>query len=315
MTSSIVFFDVDPQDQPRVRSQFPEVIFHEAGLQGDALVSACGDADVLSTFITTSFPREVLSKLPHLKLLCTRSVGYDHIDMAYCREKGIIVTNVPDYGSHVIAEHVFALLLSTLRHIVTGTQRVREGIFDYRGLRGMALRDKTLGVVGTGKIGKRVVEIAHGFGMRILAQDVYPNAEIVEKYGVTYVDREKLYAESDIITLHAPALPETRHMINAEAVAQMKDGVILVNTARGSLIDSKALLDALNRGKVAYALLDVLEHESTVAEDKELVHHPRVVTTPHIAFYADDSVRTMYDDCFESVTQWKRGEKPAHTVS
>lgn len=313
--SSIVFFDVDPQDESRVRSRFPEAVFHPAGLTGDALVSACGDAEILSTFITTSFPRQVLEKLPNLKLLCTRSVGFDHVDMAYCREKGIVVTNVPDYGSHVIAEHVFALLLSTLRHIVTGTQRVREGLFDYRGLRGMALRDKTLGVVGTGKIGRKVVEIAHGFGMRILAQDVYQNAEIVEKYGATYVDREKLYAESDIITLHAPALPDTRHMINAQAIAQMKDGVILVNTARGSLIDSAALLEALNSGKVAYALLDVLENESSVAADKDLVHHPRVVTTPHIAFYADDSVRTMYEDCFESVAQWQKGEKPAHTVS
>jgi D-lactate dehydrogenase len=313
--SSIIFFDVDPQDESRVRSRFPEAVFYPADLTGDALVSACGDAEIISTFITTSFPREVLEKLPNLKLLCTRSVGFDHVDMAYCREKGIVVTNVPDYGSHVIAEHVFALLLSTLRHIVTGTQRVREGLFDYRGLRGMALRDKTLGVVGTGKIGRKVVEIAHGFGMRILAQDVYQNAEIVEKYGATYVDREKLYAESDIITLHAPALPDTRHMINAQAIAQMKDGVILVNTARGSLIDSAALLEALNSGKVANALLDVLEHESSVAADKDLVHHPRVVTTPHIAFYADDSVRTMYEDCFESVAQWQKGEKPAHTVS
>jgi D-lactate dehydrogenase len=215
----------------------------------------------------------------------------------------------------VIAEHVFALLLSTLRHITLGSERVRQGIFEYRGLRGMALRDKTLGVVGTGKIGKRVVEIAHGFGMRILASDVYQNAEIVEKYGVQYVERNVLLAESDIITLHAPALPETRHMIDAKAIGMMKDGVILVNTARGSLIDSTALLEGLKSGKVASALLDVLEHESSVAADKELVHHPHVVTTPHIAFYADDSVRTMYADCFESIAQWKRGEKPAHTVA
>lgn len=312
---SPVFFDVDPQDEARVRAVFPDAVFHPAGLQGDALVSACGGAEVISTFITTAFPKGVLEKLPNLKLLCTRSVGYDHVDIAYCRERGIVVCNVPDYGSHVIAEHVFALLLSTLRHIVTGHQRVKDGVFEYRGLRGMALRDKTLGVVGTGKIGRRVVEIAHGFGMRILAQDVYQQADLIEKYGITYVERDVLFAESDIITLHAPALPATKHMINAESIATMKDGVILVNTARGSLIDSHALLAALNSGKIAMALLDVLENESSVAADKELVNHPHVVTTPHIAFYADDSVRTMYADCFESIAQWRKGEKPAHTVS
>jgi D-lactate dehydrogenase len=314
MSYSIVFFDVDPKDQPRVLQHFPEVVFHPATLTPQEIVEACKDAEVISTFITTPFPKAVLEQLPKLKLLCTRSVGYDHIDLTYCTERGIVVCNVPDYGSHVIAEHVFALLLSTLRHIVIGTQRVREGVFDYHGLRGMALRDKTLGIIGTGKIGCKVAEIAHGFGMRILAQDIYVRPELVEKYGVQYVERPELYEKSDIITLHAPALPATKHMINAETIAQMKDGVIIVNTARGSLIDSKALLSALEAGKVTYALLDVLEHESSVEHDKALVHHPHVVTTPHIAFYADDSIRTMYTDSIESIQQWKRGEKPTHVV-
>ena len=312
--SSLAFFDVDPRDQPRVHEHFPEASFQPATLAPADIVNACKDAEVISTFITTPFPRAVLEQLPNLKLLCTRSVGYDHIDVPYCTERGIIVCNVPDYGSHVIAEHVFALLLSTLRHIVIGHQRVRDGIFEYHGLRGMALRDKTLGIVGTGKIGCKVAEIAHGFGMRILAQDIYQRPELVEKYGVQYVERPELYEKSDIITLHAPALPATKHMINAQTIAQMKDGVIIVNTARGSLIDSHALVQALSSSKVAYALLDVLENESNVAIDKELVNHPHVVTTPHIAFYADDSIRTMYTDCIESIEQWKRGEKPVHTV-
>jgi D-lactate dehydrogenase len=308
------FFDVDERDHTRVTAYFPDTVFHPADLDAGAIVAACNDAEVISTFITTKFPRAVLEQLPALKLLCTRSVGFDHIDLEYCKEKGITVCNVPDYGSHVIAEHVFALLLGTLRHIVIGSQRVREGNFDYRGLRGMALRDKTLGIIGTGKIGCKVAEIAHGFGMRIIAQDIYQRPELVEKYGVNYVERETLYAESDIITLHAPALPATKHMVNGQAIAQMKDGVILVNTARGSLIDSHALYAALQSGKVAYALLDVLENESSVEIDKELIHHPHVITTPHIAFYADDSIRTMYADCIESIQQWQRGEKPAHTV-
>jgi phosphoglycerate dehydrogenase-like enzyme len=135
------------------------------------------------------------------------------------------------------------------------------------------------------------------------------------KFGVTYVEREQLFRESDIISLHAPSLPQTKGMINAEAVAQMKDGVIIVNTARGSLIDSQALLDGLESGKVAWALLDVLENESLGGEvDKALTRHPRVITTPHIAFYADDSVRTMYVDCLESIRTWLNGERPLHVV-
>lgn len=309
-----IFFDTDAEDMPLVRSKFPDAIFLPADASAEQIVQTCKDAEVISTFITTKFPKDILSQLPNLKILCTRSVGYDHIDLAYCAERGIAVCNVPDYGSHVIAEHAFALLLSTLRHIQEGNRRVTSGVFDYRGLRGMTLQGKTIGILGTGKIGRKVAEIAHGFGMNIIAFDVYQVPEIVEKFGVKYVTLDETLAQSDILSLHVPALPSTIGMINKDSIAKMKDGVIIVNTARGSLINSKDLLDALNAGKVKHALLDVLEHESTVAEDSLLVKHPKVVTTPHIAFYADDSVRNMYNDCFESVAQWQKGEKPAHTV-
>lgn len=309
-----VFFDTDAEDMPLVLSKFPDAVFLPADASPEKIAETCRDAEVISTFITTKFPKEILSRLPNLKILCTRSVGYDHIDLAYCAERGIAVCNVPDYGSHVIAEHAFALLLSTLRHIQEGNRRVTSGVFDYRGLRGMTLQGKTLGIIGTGKIGKKVAEIAHGFGMVILAFDVYQDAGIVEKFGVKYVMQDELYAQSDIISLHAPALPSTKGMINAKALAAMKDGVVIVNTARGALINSKDLIAALDSGKVKHALLDVLEHESSMEEDGALVKHPKVITTPHIAFYADDSMRNMYNDCFESLEQWQKGEKPAHTV-
>lgn len=313
MSSSVVFFDVDAQDQPLVLAHVPGATFFPPALRGEELIAACKDAEIISTFITTPFSREVLLALPHLRLLCTRSVGFDHIDLDTCRERGVIVCNVPDYGSHVIAEHVFALLLSTIRHITEGNRRVAAGIFDYHGLRGMALQGKTLGIVGTGKIGRKVAQIAKGFDMRILAFDVCRVLEL-EQAGVTYVEMSQLLAESDVLSLHVPSLPSTKGMINRSTLAQMKDGVILVNTARGSLIEDTALLEALDAGKVRYALLDVLEHEANVQEDVRLVQHPHVVTTPHIAFYADDSVRTMYMDCFESIAQWRRGEKPTHVV-
>lgn len=311
---SIVFLGVDHEDASSVTSRYPDATLLPASLSGDELVSACAGAAVISTFISTRFDKSVLERLPELKLICTRSVGYDHIDIDYCAEKGITVCHVPDYGSHVIAEHVFALLLSTVRHIPEGNRRVREGVFDYHGLRGMALQGKTIGIVGTGRIGRKVVKIAHGFGMRILAVDVFKVQELVDEFGLEYVELPQLLAESDVITLHAPSLPDTMHMINEKTIAQMKKGVVLVNTARGSLIDTHALVKGLDDGTIRCALLDVLEHEANVKEDTRLVHHPKVITTPHIAFYADDSMRTMYQDCFTSIDEWLAGNTPSHTV-
>lgn len=314
MTRSMIFLDAEEQDRQLVLEHFPEAMFVDAGLRDEKLVEACKNSEIISTFINTPFPRQVIEKLPRLKLLCTRSVGYDHIDIDACREKGITVCNVPDYGSHVIAEHVFALLLSTLRHIRAGEDRVESGTFDYHGLRGMALKGKTLGILGTGKIGRKVAKIAHGYEMRILAADQCRTIELETELGVQYVSFEELLKQSDILTLHVPATKETEHLLDEKAFSTMKDGVVLVNTARGSLIDSKALLKALSSGKVSYALLDVLEHEQNFQENETLIKHPKVVTTPHIAFYADDSMRSMYLDSIQSIEQWIAGREPEHVV-
>ena len=314
MSDHILFLDTEPADRPRVQARFPDASFADTSSDEDVLVRHCRDATIISTFITTRFSRQVIEQLPLLTLLCTRSVGFDHIDMNACHEQGITVCNVPDYGSHVIAEHVFALLLSTMRHISVADRRVESGTFDYRGLKGMALMGKTIGIVGTGHIGRSTARIAHGFQMRILAVDVCKTIELEQDYGVQYVDYDRLFAESDIISLHVPALPSTKHLINAQRISSMKRGVVLINTARGSLIDTAALLEGLNSGQVAYALLDVLEHETNVIHDRDLVDHPQVVLTPHIAFYTDTSVQKMYDECFQSIDQWLAGEEPTHLV-
>jgi D-lactate dehydrogenase len=313
MPSVIAFLDVDTEDQSLVKQRFPDALV--AGhLSEDDVAAQCADAEIISGFITTPFSRALIGKLPKLKLVCTRSVGFDHIDLDACKERKIVVSNVPDYGSHVIAEHVFALLLSTLRHIPEAQKRMEEGHFDYHGLRGISLRGKTIGIVGTGKIGRRAAQIAHGFGMRILATDHCRTLELVDLLGVQYVELPELLAGSDIITLHMPSTPETEHVINADAFAKMKQGVILVNTARGSLIDSHALAAAVKSGKVAYALLDVLEHEKNLIEDTELEHNDRIIITPHIAFYADDSMHNMYLDTFQTIEQWLSGKAPEHVV-
>ena len=311
--SSVVFLDLEEQDRILVRAQLPDAVFLSCRKAEDIILQ-CADAEAISTFITTPFPRDVLSKLPKLRLLSTRSVGYDHIDADACKERGVLLCNVPDYGSHVIAEHVFALLLSTLRHIREGEDRVESGTFDYHGLRGISMKGKTIGILGTGKIGRRVARIAHGFDMTILATDQCRTLELESLYGVRYVALPELLASSDILTLHIPALPGTEHFLDSKAFASMKDGSVLVNTARGSLIDSKALLSALDSGKVSHALLDVLEHEQNFEENKKLIRHPRVVATPHIAFYADDSMKNMCTDSVQSILQWKSGKKPDHVV-
>lgn len=310
--SDIVFLQVDREDQESVSARFPDAsIISDIP---DDIGEVCKNAVVVSSFIGIDWNAELLSRLPHLQLLCTRSVGVNHIDLDYCNKKGISVCHVPDYGSHVIAEHVFALLLSTLRHIPEADRKVESGEFDYHGLRGVSLRGKTIGIVGTGKIGRKAAQIAAGFGMNIVAVDKCRTIELEDLLHVRYMELDQLLQESDIITLHLPALEETHHMINAHAFSLMKDDVVLVNTARGELIDSGALLDALNIGKVQYALLDVLEHEHNFEENKELISHKSVVTTPHIAFYAEESMRNMYDDCFDSIDEYQSGKEPTHIV-
>lgn len=312
---NILFLEVDPQDEAVIRQDFPDAEIRSDALEGEALLEAAQGKKVISCFIYTRFTADILKALPDLKLLCTRSVGFNHIDLDACAALGIDVCNVPDYGSHVIAEHVFALLLTALRHITEAGTQVREGDFDYHGLRGMALMGKTLGIVGTGKIGASVAKIAHGFGMKILAVDKCRVLTLESAFGLRYTDMDTLLSDSDVITLHVPALPDTIHMINTDTIDGMKNGVIIVNTARGELIDSGALLTGLQSGKIARALLDVLEHEKDFVWNKKLISHPNVTVTPHIAFYADDSMKRMATDSLQSIHDWKEGKTLQHRVA
>ena len=312
--SLIVFLEVDKEDEARIKENLPDALIINENIEADGVIEQCKDAEILSCFIYSQIQKDKLDKMPKLKLIATRSVGFNHIDLDECAKRKITVCNVPDYGSHVIAEHVFALLLGTLRHIHEGDKRVESGDFDYKGLRGFSLRGKTIGVVGTGKIGAHVCRVAHGFGMKVLAVDRCRTLELEELFGVKYVEIEELNAQSDIISLHLPLLDSTKHIIDKEEFEKMKDGVILVNTARGGLVNTDALVEALESGKVSNALLDVLENEKDYEENKELIEHPNAITTPHIAFYADESMKNMYEDCFESIEQFKAGKEPEHVL-
>jgi D-lactate dehydrogenase len=276
--------------------------------------------EILMPFIHPHVGRTEIDKMPQLKLIATRSTGYDHINLAYATERGIVVANVPGYGETAVAEHTFALMLTLSRKIHLATTRTQQGDYSLEGLRGIDLYGKTLGVVGAGAIGLHVIRIAKGFGMNVIAYDVQRNRLLAEVLGFRYAGLDELFASSDIITLHAPALPSTHHMINRETLSTMKRGALLINTARGTLIDTQALAWALDNGILAGAGLDALEGEEFLQHEEELLSTPgtedklkilvhnrllqrrsNVVITPHIAFNSEEALRRILDTTIENV--------------
>jgi D-lactate dehydrogenase len=315
-TKNIYFIEVETEDTEKIKKAFPQAKIINKTLSEKEIISQCQEAEILCVFIYSRLSKKVLKHLLNLKLIATRSVGYDHIDLRAALERNIKVCNVPDYGSHVIAEHVFALLLSGIRKIGQGEDKVRkENDFNFHGLRGIALKGKTLGVVGTGKIGKNVARIASlGFLMDVVAFDAFPDKDTARENHFSYVSLEKLWQKSDIISLHCPLTPKTKHLINKKAISKMKNGVILINTSRGGVVDTKALIAGLKNKKISHALLDVLEHEKNIKENKKLLNSPGVIITPHIAFYADDSMKKMYNESFASINRFIKNKKLIHQV-
>jgi len=306
----IVFFEVDFGDQEKIKKNFPQAKIENKVLTEEKIIKKYQQAEILCPFIYTQLSAKVIEALPQLKMIVTRSVGFDHIDVSAAHQRGIIVCNVPDYGSHVIAEHVFALLLSSVRHIREGDERVEQNKYDFHGLKGIALHGKTLGIIGTGKIGLDVARIASlGFLMRVIAFDPYQNQEEALKNHFHYVSLKELYCQSDVISLHVPLLPSTKHLINKKTISQMKDGVIIINTARGGIIKEKDLIQAVKKGKIALANLDVLENEKDLSLERELIDLPQIITTPHIAFYADDSIGKMYIEAISSIKAFIENKK------
>ena len=297
----ILIFDTDAT----VREVFTrelgehELIFVEASVNHADLAANAGAA-VVSVFVSSRLTREDMQTLPNLKAVVARSSGIDHIDGDYLKEKGITLYSVPRYGAQTVAEYTFALLLALTRRLPESFAQAQADVFEKKPrLEGDDVFGKTIGVIGTGAIGANVVARSTAFGMQILMHDLYPN-KALESDTARYVPLEELYAKSHIITLHAPSTPETYHLLNAAAFAQMKGGVVVVNTARGELVDTKALLDALRSGKVSRAALDVLEGERELQQGsgneinraliEEFVHGSRrVIYTPHVAFFTREA--------------------------
>lgn len=274
---------------------------------GEEIVAAAKGADVLC--MRDQFgqvTKDVFERLPDLKLVVTRSVGYDHIDLAEAARREIPVCHIPDYGAHMIAEQAFGLLLAVARNIVRGNERYKvDHRFSDQGFQGIELFGKKIGVIGTGRIGMHCVQIAKGFGMQVVAHDLYVNERAAEDLGFKYLPLEQLLAESDFVSLHVTLSETTQHLINAERLAQMKKGAILVNTARGAVVDTKALIDALRSGHLAGAGLDVLEDERDVYHDFGDLN---VVVTPHLGWYTDGAVNRILMITFDILTAFNQGE-------
>ena len=255
------------------------------------------------------------------------AVGFNNVDLEACRQHGISVARVPSYSPYAVADHSVALMLMLNRRLHQAYSRNRSGYFVLDGLTGFDMRGKTAGVVGTGKIGQCTIDILLGFGCRVLAFDKYPNEALAARENVQYVDAEQVMAESDIITLHVPLFPETHHVVNASTIAKMKDGVMLINTSRGGLVDTRALIDGLKSGKIGSAGLDVYEEEAGIffhdVSDRpltddvlaRLMTFSNVVITSHQAYLTNEALANIADTTLANIDEFARGKRGANLTN
>mgnify|MGYP000010753867 FL=1 len=281
-----------------------------------SVTEGCECADIITSQIT----RELMAEFARngIRYITTRTIGYDHVDLEAAREFGIHVGNAP-YGPNGVADYTVMLILMSIRKMKRILERTNIQDYTLEGIQGRELKDLTVGVIGTGRIGRTVISNLSGFGCRILAYDLYENEE-VKRYG-QYVSLEELWKEADVITMHTPLTEENFHLVNEKTLSQMKDGVVIVNTARGALIDSEALIAGIENGKIGAAALDVVEnefglyyddHKSDVLSNRELAilrGFPNVTVSHHMAFYTDNYTKTVVRDSLSSCKLFMEGKK------
>src|SRR5579864_15632 len=335
----VAFFEVKDWERIYLTERLPhDTPYFAAGTlpdpgAGKPADSALRDIDALSVFIHSQVTQQVLESLPNLRFIATRSTGFDHIDVDACRNRGVAIANVPSYGENTVAEHTIALLLMMSRKVHQSVLQMRSGRVDLAELTGFDLQGKTIGVIGAGHIGLHVIRIARGFGMHVLAFDVRRDPFVADLLGFEYTTMDRLLAESDIVTLHSPLTEKTHHLLGREQFAKMKPGVMIVNTARGGLIDTDALVEALESGKLGGAGLDVLEGEELIREEKQLLQQPLdverlrmalrnrvllarddVVFTPHNAFNSREALIRILEVTLSNLESFRAGQ-PARRVA
>ncbi len=325
LIKKIAFFELEKWEEKylleRLRlSQGWQAVFYNRALT-PSLLKKIKDVEILAVFIYSHITPEVIKQLPKLKFIATMSTGFDHVDLTSCRSRKIPVSNVPFYGENTVAEHTLALILALSRKLAPSLEGTKKGDFSLDGLRGFDLKGKTIGLVGLGHIGWHVARMAQGLEMKILACDPKPDKIMAKKLGVKYVSFEYLLGNSDVVSLHAPYNKNTQHLLNQKNIKLIKRGAYLINTARGGLIETEALLKALKHGIIAGAGLDVLEEEYFIKEEKELLtksfkakcdlktalqNHlllqtPNVIITPHNAFNSDEALRRILDTTIDNI--------------
>lgn len=326
----LLAFEIDSSEKVYLQNNLPgdlEQEYYEDILSIEALANK-QDTTHLVVFVYSRVTTEVLDKLPNLKAVFTMSTGYDHIDIEACRARGITVHSVPFYGENTVAEHTFALILALSRRLLPSIERTKDFDFNPAGLEGFDLRGKTLGIIGMGRIGSFVAKMAKGFDMKILAYDAFVKDELAREIGFKYVSLEELLSVADIVSLHTAYRPETHHIINQESIKLMKKGSYIINTARGSLVDTSAIIMALEQGILAGAGLDVLEEECFIKEEKELlskaflktcnlqtvvqdhllIQDKRVIVTPHNAFNSKEAILRILETTVDNIQAQIKGE-------
>ena len=326
----VAVFSTKPYDEQSLRAADPEGVhkwvFLDPRLTADTAALAAGH-DAVCAFVNDVLDAEVLATVAAggTRLIALRSAGFNHVDLAAAAALGLTVSRVPAYSPYAVAEHAVALILTLNRKVHRAYWRVREGNFALTGLLGFDLNGRTVGVIGTGTIGRVFARIMLGFGCRVIAFDPHPHDEI-PAMGASYTDLPTLFAESDIIALHCPLTPETHHLIDAEALSLMKPGVMLINTSRGALIDTSAVIDALKDGIIGHLGLDVYEEEEELFfEDKSdrvitddvftrLLTFPNVLVTGHQAFFTQEALEHIAETTVANISAFERGERSGNEL-
>lgn len=330
MTFKIAFFDAKPYDiasfdEVNKRYGF-DIVYHEEQLNHNNVALTKG-MDAVCIFVHDTADARIIEEMAAngVKLIALRAAGYNNVDLPASEGK-IQVVRVPAYSPYAVAEHAVALMLSLNRKIHRAYWRTRDGNFSLHGLMGFDMNGKTAGIIGTGKIARILIQILKGFGMKILAYDIYPDAEFAVSSGITYVPLDELYRQSDIISLHCPLTEQTRNMINDESVARMKDHVMIINTSRGQLIHTNALIEGLKNKKISAAGLDVYEEEGEYFyEDKSdkiidddvlarLLSFNNVIVTSHQGFFTSEALRNIADTTMQNIRDFMDGKPLSNEV-
>lgn len=326
----IAFFEIDGDEKKYIKRKFDKnfiLEFYKEPLTVNNWEKA-KDADVVSVFIYSKLTEQVLHNLPSLKLISTRSTGFNHVNLDAAQKRNISVCNVPYYGENTVAEHTFALILALSRNLHKAYVRSIQGNFSLQGLRGFDLKDKTIGIIGAGSIGTHVIKMAKGFGMNILVFDPVQNHIFEEILEFKYATLEELLSKSDIISLHCPYNENTHYLLNMENIGLVKKGALFINTARAGLIEPSALYYAIDNGIFSGAGLDVFEGEDLAGEENQmlsknvspeqmeailkrniLLRRENVIITPHIAFDSIEAVERILETTVSNIKSFFNGDK------